>query len=244
MYPWQVSILYSSVLMLDSAITRKRLWLVLGTFVVCAVWYRSSAKTYDRYPPFQPIHLEPLPNAYEGHLADLELPPSLLHPTLEPLASRLHAFFSRPIRGNDAASRAYEAQGCPREINDRLVNPDQYEGNIDDWLAVGATEIIQQRVAIAKYLAGVEKVLHNGYGRGIVMTAGNQDTTQRTITSLGMLRATGCTLPVEVFHYPSERLDSDARRQLQDLGATIIPVRGVEKEQGNWKVRLYTTTLM
>lgn len=231
--------------MLEGLLTRRRLWVILGSAAVFLVLYHAPRQSLHRYPPAVPIKLDPLHPSYIDNLPDLELPGPLLHPAHEDLARQLHAFLWRPIRGNDTGSLAYEAGGCPRDVSDKLVNPDQWAGNINDWLAVDAAHVREQRVKIVQYLASVAGQLEKtGKGRGIVMTAGNQDTTQRTITSLGMLRATGCTLPVEVFHYPSEQLDSGAKSALRGLGATIHAVTGVEKQAGAWKVCCLEMELM
>ena len=230
-------------------LTRRRLWLLVGGVISCLLLLQYSraqpGKTrIYRYPPIAPIKLPSLPSAYIDTLPSLELPPVLLHPHLTDLATRLHAFLSRPILGHDTESIAANYLLCPRDITDPLVNPDQYRGNAAAWAAVDAPHVIDARVGIVQYLAdiGIKDLFFTGEKRqGIVMTAGNQDTTQRTITSLGMLRATGCTLPVEVFHYEEEGIDRASRMALERLGAEVKAVKGVSKHEGAWKVSLLST---
>lgn len=56
----------------------------------------------------------------------------------------------------------------------------------------------------------------------------------RIITLLRHLQSIGNTLPIELMHYPDELTDSKQRKELEDLGARIVEVRGVEKI-GAWK---------
>lgn len=72
--------------------------------------------------------------------------------------------------------------------------------------------------------------------RGIVTTAGNQDTTLRLITLLRILRHRhGCTLPVEVWHFPGELEDGAQRREIESLDGQIRQIEGVSKHDGVWK---------
>jgi len=50
------------------------------------------------------------------------------------------------------------------------------------------------------------------------------------------LRRLDVDLPIEVFHYPGELTDHGQRRDIENLGGTIREIRGVEKEEGAWKV--------
>ena len=47
-------------------------------------------------------------------------------------------------------------------------------------------------------------------------------------------------LPIEVFHYPEELEDGGQRREIEKLGGFIRQVDGVEKEEGAWKVCLFS----
>jgi hypothetical protein len=121
--------------------------------------------------------LPDLPNSYLSHIPTLQLPSSLLSdPKYHNLASRLHAFLNRPINNNEINERE-----CPRRLNDRLVNPDQYNGEIEYWNRVSDVDVIERRSQIVGWLgfwADSEKELVGSDdmsgGRGIVLTGGNQ----------------------------------------------------------------------
>ncbi|WVQ77944.1 hypothetical protein IAT38_000024 [Cryptococcus sp. DSM 104549] len=185
-----------------------------------------------------------LPKTYAPFYPSLTLPKSLLaSPKLYPLASRLSQFLHRPILSHARAEEANNA-GCPRELSDKLVNPDQYNGDGDFWRdEVTEEEIARRRVDIVNWLAETvekgEDVLgvegRTGSGRGIVLTGGNQDTTLRTITAIKHLRRLNVELPIEVFHYSDELTDQNQRNEIEDLGATLREARGLEKVAGVWK---------
>ena len=52
---------------------------------------------------------------------------------------------------------------------------------------------------------------------------------------LKMLKGLGTELPVEVFHYPDELHDQRQRQEIENLGAKLVQIRGVEKQAGAWK---------
>ncbi|RSH83812.1 hypothetical protein EHS25_005427 [Saitozyma podzolica] len=72
-----------------------------------------------------------------------------------------------------------------------------------------------------------------GEGRGIVMVAGNADTLQRVKWSLQMLRSYESTLPVQIYHFPSERPDDDDPiwEEMRELGAELVEAVGEEKDK-------------
>lgn len=129
----------------------------------------------------QPLPL--LPKAYASEFPDLKLPRSLrASPKLYALNSRLVSFLSRPVLSHSAASQA-NLEGCPSELSDKLVNPDQYAG--DGWFwrdEVDEAEIVRRRADVVRYLSEAvergEQVLgqegETGKRRGIVLTGGNQ----------------------------------------------------------------------
>ncbi|KAG9033730.1 hypothetical protein FRB95_014417 [Tulasnella sp. JGI-2019a] len=183
-----------------------------------------------------------LPALYEAWLPDRTLPDALLHPSLNLLASRLSEFLHRPIRAYNE-SIEFNQQHCPLYISDKLVNPDQLRGDGEFWREhVGVTEIAEKRAVIVKHLEervaqGLEVVgsKNMGGGRGIVVAGGNQDTTLRLITLLRHLQRLNNTLPIELFHFPGELTDGAQRKEVQELGATIRQISGVEKAAGAWK---------
>jgi len=67
-------------------------------------------------------------------------------------------------------------------------------------------------------------------GRGIVMTGGNQDTAQRLLVILRILRFEyHCDLPVEVFSFPGEITSREIVRELSSLNASLIELTGRKK---------------
>ncbi|GAA5996814.1 uncharacterized protein JCM10292_003218 [Rhodotorula paludigena] len=74
-------------------------------------------------------------------------------------------------------------------------------------------------------------------GRGLVFTAGNKDTTSRLLTSLRILRKRhGCTLPVEIFAYPSEmQALGDVKTSIDELGGVTWREAASVRAEGAWK---------
>ncbi|WVF72542.1 hypothetical protein IAT40_007359 [Kwoniella sp. CBS 6097] len=188
--------------------------------------------------------LPKLPAVYALVFPSLTLPASLLIPDLYPLAQRLSNFLDRPILSHESASQS-NYEGCPREVSDKLVNPDQYNGDGQFWREeVTVDEIVRRREDIVRWLSewaergeallGKEGV--TGSGRGIVLTGGNQDTTLRTITAIKHLRRLNVDLPIEVFHYSDELHDQGQRREIESLGAQLREAKGLSKVEGVWKV--------
>ena len=95
----------------------------------------------------------PLPSEYAHLLPGLRLPAQLeAYPLLH---SRLHAFLSRPVRSFEAA-RPLNERRCPRDLSDRLVNPDQLNGDGAFWReAVDEALIRKKRVEMVEYLVQV-----------------------------------------------------------------------------------------
>ncbi|KAG2184675.1 hypothetical protein INT43_000588 [Umbelopsis isabellina] len=56
-------------------------------------------------------------------------------------------------------------------------------------------------------------------GTGIVFTAGNKDTLNRTVTVIKLLRQYGCNLPVEVWHLDDEKPNDIENEELLSLNA-------------------------
>ncbi|WWD15658.1 hypothetical protein CI109_100080 [Kwoniella shandongensis] len=211
-------------------------------------WITSSAgadagaqEGFDDSSP--PPPLLPLPYIYHTIFPSKTIPKSLLTPRLYPLATRLVDFLHRPILSHEDAKTAND-KGCPRDLSDKLVNPDQYNGDSSFWMNdVTTDEIAKRRGDIVKWIAerveNGEEVLgaegKTGSGRGIVLTGGNQDTTFRTITAIKHLRRLDVTLPIEVFHYSDELTDQNQRKEIEDLGATLREAEGLTKVDGVWK---------
>ncbi|WVW83481.1 hypothetical protein I302_105502 [Kwoniella bestiolae CBS 10118] len=188
--------------------------------------------------------LQELPSIYSEYFPTLSLPSTFTdNPKFYLLSRKLNDFLIRPILSHDdAKSQNYE--GCPRELSDKLVNPDQYNGDAQFWIEdVTAQEIASRRAGVIRWLEDRnnkgDEILGNkgeGRGRGIVLTGGNQDTTLRTITAIKHLRRLGVDLPIEVFHYSDELHDRGQRDEIEALGATLREAKGLEKVSGVWKV--------
>lgn len=56
-------------------------------------------------------------------------------------------------------------------------------------------------------------------GTGIVFTAGNKDTLNRTLTIISIMREYGCNLPVEVWHLADETPNTKEIKQLESMNA-------------------------
>ncbi|ORX39591.1 mannosyltransferase putative-domain-containing protein [Kockovaella imperatae] len=189
----------------------------------------------------EPLNFSPLPEIYASALPS-GLPKEFDTPENRLLARRLDSFLRRPIETLDQAQGA-NFDGCPADISDKLVNQDQLRGESDFWTALSTNDIVQRRVEIVreleeKVLKGVSVVfdgVSTGRGRGIVLTAGNRDTVERSKFLLKQLKRVGVTLPVEVFHFPGEFGDWQERREIERLGGTVKAVQGLEKEENLWK---------
>jgi alpha 1,2-mannosyltransferase len=144
-------------------------------------WSTSSSPSSSHAPA---VALEPLPTIpliYEEYFPDGTLPSSLTTPEHHLLAERLIAFLSRPRESYDEATERMH-ENCPAEVSDKLVNPDQYNGDSGFWMNdVTKEEIVKRRADVVRWLEERveqgEKIIgseRTGKGRGIVLTGGNQ----------------------------------------------------------------------
>lgn len=69
------------------------------------------------------------------------------------------------------------------------------------------------------------------------MVAGNADTLQRVKWSVAYMRQQGTTLPVQVYHFPSERPadDDPIRQELDELAVQLVEATGQSKDAGKTK---------
>lgn len=138
---------------------------VAGLLFLLPTSYLPSSP-FSRRPPPPLTDVPPLPAEYAKLLPDLRLPRALeAHPLLH---SRLHAFLLRPVRSYDAAVPINERK-CPRELSDRLANPDQVHGDWEFWHDEVDEDVVRgKRVEMVKYLADVlergEKVVWEEQG--------------------------------------------------------------------------------
>ncbi|WWC69800.1 uncharacterized protein I206_103743 [Kwoniella pini CBS 10737] len=199
--------------------------------------------------------LPSLPSIYSSHFPSLSLPLSFDVPKYYHLSTKLTQFLYRPVQAHDEAKES-NYEGCPRELSDKLVNPDQYNGDAQFWIEdVKEEEIAKRRYDVVRWLEEAiergEEVIgrkdgSTGKGRGIVLTGGNQDTTLRTITAIKHLRRLNVDLPIEVFHYSDELTDGNQRGEIENLGATLREAKGLSKVEGvwkNWQVSVVHTVL-
>lgn len=117
-----------------------------------------------------------------GNVYHVDMPSAIVgEPALQLLSSRLNEFLHRPIESHDEAKERMRTH-CPLELSDKLVNPDQYNGDSPFWInEVDREMIIRKRAELVMNLASKveegEKVVWEqglGKGKGIVMTAGNK----------------------------------------------------------------------
>ncbi|EIW68801.1 hypothetical protein TREMEDRAFT_71915 [Tremella mesenterica DSM 1558] len=116
--------------------------------------------------------------------------------------------------------------------NTYMINKDG-----DVWASMNRTTLHEHRMELINHmdtLVGSELLERYGEGRGIVMVAGNADTLQRAKWSLMMLRSYGSQLPVQIYHFPSERPPDDdpIREEFASLGAELVEAVGREKDEG------------
>jgi hypothetical protein len=139
-----------------------------------------SADLIPKYIP-NSLDLKPLAERYDAYFLDRKLPSTFDSPILRPLARRLHEFLGRP--GFDVAlTQDRNDKHCPLWISNKLVNPDQYNGEIGWWESIDGEKIAKARANVVNMLrnrvergdAVVAEGDNAGTGRGIVMTGGNQ----------------------------------------------------------------------
>lgn len=133
------------------------------------------------YPNDKPVG-NAMPDIDHGSVGKAELPISLsLNPSLDQLCGRLVQFLHRPVLSHEEAEESNRLH-CPLEISDKLVNPDQYNGDSGFWKNEVTKEVIvEKRLGLVNFLADRveqgERIVWEeglGKGRGIVMTAGNK----------------------------------------------------------------------
>jgi alpha 1,2-mannosyltransferase len=126
--------------------------------------------------------LGPLQEEYRQYFGSEHLPEILSQdPSTYKLSERLAGFLSRPVLSHEEAKESMRVH-CPLEVSNRLVNPDQYNGDSEFWKNEVTKEVItEKRAKLVTWLAGKaeqgEKIVWEnglGAGRGIVMTAGNK----------------------------------------------------------------------
>ncbi|KAL7416020.1 mannosyltransferase putative-domain-containing protein [Mrakia frigida] len=109
------------------------------------------------------------------------------------------------------------------------------------WRSLNRSTLHHHRTRLIDNLVDLESrgvMERYGKGRGIVLTAGNSDTLQRVLYTLRMLRKTyHSTLPVQIYHFPSEKppADSELVKEARELGAELVEAAGTTKDPGRRK---------
>ncbi|KAL7418723.1 hypothetical protein Q5752_006406 [Cryptotrichosporon argae] len=114
----------------------------------------------------------------------------------------------------------------------------QHSANV--WSTMNRTTLHDHRMTLIHHMEDVlEQGLLDDYGegRGIVTVAGNADTLHRVKWLLQMLRSYDSTLPVQIYHFPSEKpaVDDPIIGELRELGAELVEARGQRRDEGKNK---------
>ncbi|WVQ79578.1 hypothetical protein IAT38_001678 [Cryptococcus sp. DSM 104549] len=142
------------------------------------------------------------------------------------LEARVQYLLSRPALAQWEAELP-NRHGCPFYTYARNTYF-FHDGKPEQWEQIGPTEIRKYRNKIVEYFRGVEreggklvwdKEMEKGVApadrRGIIFTGGEGKTLARLKLSLHMLRnVLHTTLPIEIYHFPSEMQDAAARDAL------------------------------
>lgn len=164
-------------------------------------------------------------------------------PSNSSLANRIQQFLRRPVLSYGDSVK-WNSATCP----DEGVNFDTgaVRRNDRQWREIPTSEILNWRSEIAEHLKikernHQEKVNSRsppvGNRRGIVMGAGDRNAVIRARTNIRLLRSYNCTLPVEIFHFPSELSGNEKELLSEDSGhgklsVTFRVVEEVQKGNG------------
>ncbi|ORY30610.1 mannosyltransferase putative-domain-containing protein [Naematelia encephala] len=210
-------------------------------------YLRTKLKGGSDHIDYYPSNIES--NVYNDLFPNATLPDLFHTKANRELGKRLSAFLNRPIRSTQAATEINE-KTCPPRIVDHLQLPSQnflfpFDGL---WSQVDEVQIARKRSSLVRWLEGkledgelnLEEEHGRNGGRGIVITGGNGDTTQRVIRLLKHLKHFKCPLPIEIFHFPGEMGDEKENTVIRKLGAKI---RQVSKEpragRNNYQIKIY-----
>lgn len=134
----------------------------------------------------------------------------------------------------EAARR--NAKTCPPE--DANYNRQVVHKDAEEWAKVTTKDILAWRREMVTFVANAK---HEGKtsGRGIVMSAGDQESFDRVLTNVRILRTHGSKLPVEIYHFRSEKselhLAREKVKELESMNAKFIELKGLEREESQWK---------
>ncbi|GHJ88582.1 hypothetical protein NliqN6_4984 [Naganishia liquefaciens] len=137
------------------------------------------------------------------------------------------------------AFNALNRESCASVGHQMNTHMPQYASAV--WGTMNRTSLWETRMQMIGWMRE-EVVKKNrleafGQGRGIVMVAGNADTLQRVKWSVAYMRQQGTTLPVQVYHFPSERPadDDPIRQELDELAVQLVEATGQSKDAGKTK---------
>lgn len=122
------------------------------------------------------------------------------------------------------------------QVSDIIMPPKKWH----EWENVRAAF----RMALKQTAENLPAYPSNKYkGYGVVIPAGGRLLESAYVT-IRILRFVGCTLPIELWHLPDERLEDWHREALQGLGVSVINAGDVQREHpwrriGGWELKVY-----
>ncbi|GAA5878956.1 hypothetical protein JCM3774_000672 [Rhodotorula dairenensis] len=224
--------------------------IVIAIAICCFLFYlTSSAIPGSEYRTEQPYAYPPARASSDRNAAKASEAPDSLQSRA---VSLLDALDARPILEYAPALEQESQPGrCPNTW--RQANRDMMRNEGEHvWPTMSAKDLATARRKVIdkvrerfgwdqsagrKTESELEEMLGQR-GRGIVATAGNQDTAQRLLTTLRILRNRHrCSLPVEIWGFPDElaRLGS-IRSDIDSLGVDVHwRTVDIGKRDGKWK---------
>ncbi|KAG7563015.1 hypothetical protein FFLO_01573 [Filobasidium floriforme] len=163
------------------------------------------------------------------------------------LDERLRDLMTRPVLEQWELELTNRYQ-CPMYTYSRMTYF-FHEGKEEQWKSIGRDDIRKYRNKMISHLKEVEEsgeplvwtpALGGPYKRGIILTGGEGSTIPRLHILLKMLRKTlGCTLPIEIYHFPDEMEDEAVRNELIAWGDVSVVKLGAKTFNGekNWHIK-------
>ncbi|KAJ9092567.1 hypothetical protein QFC21_006798 [Naganishia friedmannii] len=137
------------------------------------------------------------------------------------------------------AYNAINREACASVGHQMNTHMPQHAAHV--WGTMNRTTVWETRMQLIEWMrhevVAKNKTADYGFGRGIVMVAGNADTLERVKWSVAYMRSQGTTLPVQVYHFPSEAPSPDAqiRTELSELAVELVEAIGQSKDEGKTK---------
>ncbi|BGP30434.1 hypothetical protein JCM10296v2_002189 [Rhodotorula toruloides] len=187
-------------------------------------------------------------------LAHLSLPslqrwasPSPPLPPSAPLEARLSDWSSAPTAPYPDWLR-FNKQTCGNPSARRNRNHLHVRENQAAWEDLGGREVQRIRNEFRAILVGAEKAGRfedwktpgRKGTRGLVWTAGNADTFERSLVSLRLIRKSyNCSLPAQIFHFTSENPSPEQAAEFESLGAKVLALQSLDKEEGQGRTKSF-----